>query len=54
MPVLEVRNLVKHFTSGGGLLGGAKRVVRAVDDVSFTLSGNETLGVVGESGSGKS
>lgn len=54
MPVLEVQNLVKHFTSGGGLLGGAKRTVRAVDGVSFTLSGNETLGVVGESGSGKS
>jgi oligopeptide/dipeptide ABC transporter ATP-binding protein len=52
-PLLEVRHLVKHFTVGGGMFGGAHGVVRAVDDVSFTISRGETLGLVGESGCGK-
>ncbi len=52
-PVLEVRNLCKTYRSSSGLWG-KKREVRAVDDVSFALHRNETLGVVGESGSGKS
>ena len=52
-PLLEVRHLVKHFTVGGGMFGGAHGLVRAVDDVSFTISRGETLGLVGESGCGK-
>ncbi len=52
-PLLEVRNLVKHFHVGGGLFGGASGVVRAVDGVSFSLRRGETLGLVGESGCGK-
>ncbi|MXQ10777.1 ABC transporter ATP-binding protein [Microvirga makkahensis] len=52
-PLLEVRNLSKVYRSGGGLFS-KPRVVRAVDNVSFTLRRGETLGVVGESGSGKS
>ncbi len=51
--VLEVRNLVKHFEVGGGLWGGPRGVVRAVDGVSFSLRRGETLGLVGESGCGK-
>jgi len=51
--LLEVRDLVKHFTVGGGLFGGPRGVVRAVDGVSFSIRPGETLGLVGESGCGK-
>ena len=51
--ILEVRDLVKHFEIGGGLLGGAPSVVKAVDGVSFSIRRGETLGLVGESGCGK-
>ena len=51
--LLEVRNLVKHFVVGGGLFGGPRGLVRAVDGVSFEIRRGETLGLVGESGCGK-
>jgi len=51
--ILEVRDLVKHFVVGGGLFGGPRGVVRAVDGVSFAIRRGETLGLVGESGCGK-
>lgn len=47
VPLLEVRGLRVHFETRRGIL-------RAVDDISFTLGREQTLGVVGESGSGKS
>jgi ABC-type oligopeptide transport system ATPase subunit len=52
-PLLEVRDLVKHYTSGG-LFRKAAPPVRAVDGVSFTVGRGETLALVGESGCGKS
>jgi oligopeptide/dipeptide ABC transporter ATP-binding protein len=52
-PLLEVRGLVKHFAVRRGLFGGPRRVVRAVDDVSFVIEPGATLGIVGESGCGK-
>ena len=45
--LLEVNNLKTYFFTRSGL-------VKAVDDVSFTMKSGQTLGVVGESGCGKS
>ena len=53
-PLLEVKDLSKHFDSRSGFFGGTARKVRAVDGVSFAVRRGETLGLVGESGSGKS
>jgi len=62
--ILKIKNVVKHFDISGGILeqlrlkkGRIKRkrtIVKAVNDVSFTISKGETLSVVGESGCGKS
>ncbi|MGI9128765.1 MAG: ABC transporter ATP-binding protein [Roseomonas sp.] len=54
VPVLEVRDLVKHYSVGGSFFGRGRKQLRAVDGVSFSIGQGETLGLVGESGCGKS
>ncbi|WP_079910498.1 ABC transporter ATP-binding protein [Paenibacillus sp. 32352] len=46
--ILEVRNLQKHFQVGGG------KILKAVDNLNFSVKRGETFGLVGESGCGKS
>jgi oligopeptide/dipeptide ABC transporter ATP-binding protein len=46
-PLLDVRHLRTHFQTPEG-------VIKAVDDVSFTVAHGEVVGIVGESGCGKS
>ncbi len=49
--LLEVRNLKEYFPITTGFL--KTTMLKAVDDVSFTIRRGETLGMVGESGCGK-
>ncbi len=52
-PLLQVRNLAKHFPIRKGLLQRTVGHVRAVDGVSFDIERGTTLALVGESGCGK-
>jgi len=53
-PLLQVEGLRKHFPTESRNPDGTRKVVRAIDGVSFTMQRGEVLGLVGESGSGKS
>ena len=54
LPVLDVRNLKKHFPIHTGVLSRVSGHVRAVDGVTFDIRSGETFALVGESGCGKS
>jgi peptide/nickel transport system ATP-binding protein len=58
-PLLSVRGLARYFDASPPLLnrllaGGGRRILKAVDGLSFDIPRGRTLGLVGESGSGKS
>ncbi|MEF9427190.1 MAG: ATP-binding cassette domain-containing protein, partial [Candidatus Mariimomonas ferrooxydans] len=53
--LLEVKNLKKYFNLRGGfLIQSSSGIIKAVDDISFSIKEGETFGLVGESGCGKS
>ena len=51
--LLETKNLSKYFDLGSGFLGRNKKILKAVDQVSFSINKGEAFGLVGESGCGK-
>lgn len=53
-PILTVKDLCVYFDVSGDGWFGARKILRAVNGVSFDLGRGETVGIVGESGCGKS
>ena len=53
-PLVEIKNLKKHFRSPSSHFGTKDKWVKAIDGVSFEIFPGETVGLVGESGCGKS
>jgi len=51
--LMDIQNLAKHFIIDTDFLGRPATVLKAVDDVSFSINKGEAFGLVGESGCGK-
>lgn len=51
--LMEIQNLSKHFTIESNFFGKPTSLLKAVDEVSFTINKGEAFGLVGESGCGK-
>ena len=51
--LLKVEKLQVFFPAEKNIIGGVKRWIKAVDDISFDLNAGQTLALVGESGCGK-
>lgn len=54
IPLIQVDHLKKYYPIKGGIITHVTGNIHAVDDVSFSITEGETLGLVGESGCGKS
>ena len=52
-PIIETRDLTRHFSVGHGSVGRGRATLKAVDGVSLAIRRGETLALVGETGSGK-
>ena len=52
-PIVEAKGLKMYFPVGRTITGKPRRLLKAVDDVSFTIGKGQTFGLVGESGCGK-
>jgi oligopeptide/dipeptide ABC transporter ATP-binding protein len=52
-PLMEIKDLQKHFPVKGGIFQRVKGFVRAVDGVDLEINRGEVFGLVGESGCGK-
>src|SRR5882724_1358194 len=52
-PIIETRDVSKHFTAGRSGSGRNRATLKAVDGVSLSIHRGETLALVGETGSGK-
>ena len=53
VPILEIRNLKKHFPVAQNILGRTKAYLKAVDGINLQIEEGKTYGLVGESGCGK-
>jgi ABC-type glutathione transport system ATPase component len=53
VPIIETRDVTKHFSAGRDSVGRTRPTLKAVDGVSLTIQRGETLALVGETGSGK-